>query len=75
MAVRIELYCTFCGHGTGEVVVPTAGRPSARQIREAFESQKPGGGPLWVGEQPRCPRCRGQLFLEGLERTPLRRAS
>ena len=75
MAVRIELYCTFCGHGVGEVVVPTRGRPTKEQLRAAFETQHPSAGPLWVGGQPRCPRCRGQLFLEGLQRTALRRAS
>ena len=75
MAVRIELYCTFCGHGVGEVVVPTRGRPTNPELREAFAEQHPGGGPLWVEGQPRCPRCRGQLFVEGLERSTLRRAS
>ncbi len=75
MAVRIELYCAFCGHGVGEVVVATSGRPTGRQLRTAFETQHPSGGPLWIGDQPRCPRCRGQLFLEGLERATLRRAS
>lgn len=75
MAMRIELYCTFCGHGVGEVVVPGSGRPSPRELREAFETQRPAGGPVWIGDQPRCPRCRGQLFVEGLVKTALRRAS
>jgi hypothetical protein len=75
VAVRIELYCAFCGHGVGEVVVPGSGRPTNRQLRAAFAAQLSSGGPVWIDEQPRCPRCRGQLFVEGLERTGLRRAS
>lgn len=75
MAVRTELYCTFCGHSVGEVVVAVRGRPSNTQLRAAYEAQHPSAGPLWIGDQPRCPRCRGQLFVEVFERAPLRRAS
>jgi hypothetical protein len=84
VAVRAELYCYFCGHGLGEVVVPTrARRPSLEQLRTAYAT---GGreAPVWDGsDQPLCPRCGGQLFLERFEhevirsheRRPLKRAS
>ena len=70
-----ELFCTFCGHGVGEVTVPSRGHPSNAELRAAYEEQRPVGGPLWIDDQPRCPRCRGQLFLDSWERSPLRRAS
>jgi hypothetical protein len=75
MAVRVELSCMSCGHSTNEVIVPGSGRPSFRELRLAYEAKGDIGGPLWVGDQPRCPRCKGQLFMEGIERTALRRAS
>ncbi len=74
MAVRTELYCTFCGHSAGDVAVATTRRPTNRELRAAYEAQRPSAGPLWIGDQPRCPRCKGQLFLEGFERSALRRA-
>lgn len=75
MAVRTELFCHFCGHGVGEVFVATSGRPSNAELRRAYEAQHPGAGPAWLGDQPRCPRCRGQLFLDAVETTKFRRAS
>lgn len=75
MAVRAELYCYFCGHGLGEVFVPGKGRPNNAQLKEAYTSQHPQGGPVWKDESPRCPRCGAQLFLEHVERTRLRTAS
>jgi len=68
MTVRAELYCYFCGHGLGEVLVPTtARRPSVEQLRVAYS--KPGReAPGWsAADQPLCPRCGGQLFLERFE--------
>ena len=75
MAIRTELYCHFCGHGTGEVYVLGSGRPTNEDLREAYQAQRPGGGPRWVGDGPRCPRCGGQLFLGSVERARLPRAS
>ena len=85
MAVRAELYCYFCGHGLGEVVVPTnARRPSLDELREAYAVKRAAAGPVWdESSQPLCPRCGGQLFLERFEhevvwtreRQSLRRAS
>lgn len=75
MAVRIELSCMSCGHSTSEVVVAGSARPTFREIRLAYEAKGNQGGPLWIGDQPRCARCRGRLFMDGLERTALRRAS
>ena len=84
MAVRAELYCYFCGHGLGEVIVPTkARRPSVDQLKTAYSA--PGREqPEWsAADQPLCPRCGGQLFLERFDhevvrpgdRGALRRAS
>ncbi len=83
MAVRAELYCYFCGHGLGEVIVPGTRRPSLEQLRAAYGA--PGReAPVWdEANQPMCPRCGGQLFLERFEhevvrareRRALRRAS
>ena len=69
MALRAELYCYFCGHGLGEVVVPTAARrPTVEQLRAAYASVRGRETPLWSGsDQPLCPRCGGQLFLERFE--------
>jgi hypothetical protein len=73
VAVRAELYCYFCGHGLGEVVVPTrARRPSLEQLRAAYGT---GGreAPVWdESDQPLCPRCGGQLFLERFENEVVR---
>lgn len=74
MAFRAELYCYFCGHGCGEVLI--AGhvrRPSPDQLRLAYDSVAPDIAPVWDGGQPRCPRCGGQLFLERFEHEVVRR--
>lgn len=64
--LRAELYCYFCGHGSGEVVIATASRrPTPEQVRAAYAHVAGPRAPLWdEGEQPLCPRCGGQLFLE-----------
>jgi len=73
MPTRAELYCYFCGHGLGEVLVPTSGRkPSVEQLRAAYS--RPGReAPEWSqADQPLCPRCGGQLFLERFEHEVVR---
>ncbi|HEY4658450.1 MAG TPA: hypothetical protein VIH11_02965 [Gemmatimonadaceae bacterium] len=73
MAFRAELYCYFCGHGCGEVLIPTAARrPSAEQLQVAYASVPEDVAPQWDGGQPRCPRCGGQLFLERFEHEVVR---
>ncbi|TMC79175.1 MAG: hypothetical protein E6J09_02820 [Chloroflexi bacterium] len=74
MALRAELYCYFCGHGLGEVVVPTnARRPTVEQLRTAYANVGGGDAPVWNdGDQPLCPRCGGQLFLERFEHEVVR---
>ncbi|MEK7285244.1 MAG: hypothetical protein AAB114_05205 [Chloroflexota bacterium] len=76
MAFRAELYCYFCGHGCGEVLVPTkVRRPNPEQLRTAYGSVPEGIAPVWDdGLQPRCPRCGGQLFLERFEHEVVRRS-
>lgn len=83
MPTRAELYCYFCGHGLGEVLVPTKARkPTVEQLRAAYAAAGR-EAPEWsTAEQPLCPRCGGQLFLERFdhevvrqERRALRRAS
>lgn len=78
MHLRAELYCYFCGHGCGEVVVTGTGRPSAEQLRAAYAARSGSGVsdlPVWdEGSQPRCPRCGGQLFLERFEHEVVRRS-
>ena len=73
MAVRAELYCYLCGHGLGEVVVPTKARkPTVEQLRDAY-AQPGREAPTWShAEQPLCPRCGGQLFLERFEHEVVR---
>jgi hypothetical protein len=75
MAMRAELYCYFCGHGCGEVIVPgSARRPSPVQLREAYATVSEPLAPTWdEGGQPMCPRCGGQLFLERYEHEVVRR--
>lgn len=74
MAFRAELYCYFCGHGCGEVLIPTAARrPTAEQLQVAYDTVPEGLAPVWDGAQPRCPRCGGQLFLERFEHEVVRR--
>ncbi len=83
MFLRAELYCYFCGHGSGEVLVATKSRrPTPAQLKAAYSSITGPHAPIWdAGEQPLCPRCGGQLFLERYEqqaprrRTALRKAS
>src|SRR5437879_3848815 len=74
MALRAELYCYFCGHGLGEVLVPTsARRPTVEQLRTAYENVRGREAPVWnEGDQPLCPRCGGQLFLERFEHEVIR---
>ena len=66
MVVRAELYCYFCGHGFGEVLIPARqSRPSVVQLRAAYGAMAPEAQPEWDATgQPICPRCTGQLFLE-----------
>lgn len=76
MSLRAELYCYFCGHGCGEVRVATRSRrPSPEQLRAAYATATGPGAPVWdAGEQPLCPRCGGQLFLERYEYEVVRRS-
>jgi len=74
IVLRAELYCYFCGHGLGEVLVPTsARRPTIDQLRTAYAAIPGREKPLWNdGDQPLCPRCGGQLFLERFEHEVVR---
>ena len=76
MSLRAELYCYFCGHGSGEVLVATtARRPTPEQLRAAYAGASGPLSPTWdQGGQPICPRCGGQLFLERYEHEIVRRA-
>lgn len=67
--VRVELSCFYCGHSCGDIRVPVSERPSYRDIRGALETT-PGAPALeWDAHgAPRCPRCRGKLFIEESER-------
>ncbi|HET8568726.1 MAG TPA: hypothetical protein VFM93_07055 [Candidatus Limnocylindria bacterium] len=75
MALRAELYCYFCGHGCGDVIVATsARRPTPAQLRAAYASVPDPIAPAWdEAGQPTCPRCGGQLFLERYEHEVVRR--
>ncbi len=74
MAFRTELYCYFCGHGCGEVLIPApARRPSPDQLQAAYATMPENAAPRWDGANPRCPRCGGQLFLERFEHEVVRR--
>lgn len=74
MAFRAELYCYFCGHGCGEVLIPGAlRRPGPEQLHAAYAAMPEDAAPRWDGSQPRCPRCGGQLFLERFEHEVVRR--
>ena len=69
MALRAELYCYFCGHGLVEVLVAT----TVEQLRTAYENVGGREAPVWNdGDQPLCPRCGGQLFLERFEHEVIR---
>lgn len=75
--LRAELYCYFCGHGLGEVLVPSrARRPTVEQLRAAYTAMSLPEQPVWdeTEGQPLCPRCNGQLFLERHEHEVVRRA-
>ncbi len=74
MPFRAELYCYFCGHGLGEVLVPArTRRPTVAQLRVAYQNARRREVPVWgEGEQPLCPRCGGQLFLERFEHEVVR---
>ena len=67
--VRVELSCFYCGHSCGDVRVPVSERPSYRDIKDALEGM-PGAPEIeWDAHgAPRCPRCRGKLFIEESER-------
>ena len=74
MSLRAELYCYFCGHGSGEVLVATKSRrPSPEQLKAAYAAVTGPRAPIWDAEQPTCPRCGGQLFLERYEQQTVRR--
>lgn len=76
MSLRAELYCYFCGHGCGEVLVATnARRPTAEQLKDAYASVTGPLAPSWdPSGQPLCQRCGGQLFLERYGHEVVRRA-
>ena len=75
MAIRAELYCYFCGHGLGDVLVPTRRRPTVEQLRAAYLAMALEEQPEWDSTgQPICPRCHGQLFLEKHEHEVVRPA-
>lgn len=67
--VRVELTCLYCGHALGEYRVATRERPTYREVRQAVESSAASTRPTWDAHgAPRCPRCRGKLFIEVAER-------
>ncbi len=76
MPLRAELYCYFCGHGCGDVLVPTRARkPTPEQLRAAYATVAEPIAPVWdEAGQPNCPRCGGQLFLEKYGHEAVRRA-
>ena len=73
--VRVELSCFYCGHSYGDVRVPVPDRPTYRDIKGALEAT-PGAPEIeWDAHSaPRCPRCRGKLFIEESERRVSARA-
>ena len=54
MYLRAELYCYFCGHGSGEVIVATKSRrPTPEQLKAAYSAITGPRAPIWdAGEQP-----------------------
>jgi anaerobic selenocysteine-containing dehydrogenase len=69
LVLKVELTCLYCGHSCGEVKVRTSGRPTYRDIRQAFADAPTASVPDWDAHgAPRCPRCRGKLFIEESER-------
>jgi len=70
MALRAELYCYFCGHGLGEVLVPTsARRPTVEQLRTAYDSVRGREAPVWNDERFE------HEVIRASERRTLKRAS
>jgi hypothetical protein len=75
LVLKIELNCFYCGHSCAEVKVRTSGRPSYREIRAAYAEAPAPSAPDWDAHgAPRCPRCRGKLFIEESDRRPYVRA-
>ncbi len=69
LVVRVELTCFYCGHSVGDIRVPTSGRATYRDIRDALETMPAAPTIEWDAHgSPRCPRCRGKLFIEESER-------
>ncbi len=69
LIVRVELTCFYCGHSYGEFKVRTSGRPTYADLRGAIEQAATANPPSWDGRgEPRCPRCRGKLFVEESDR-------
>ena len=64
------------------LVATKSRRPTPEQLRAAYAHLTGPAAPVWdAGEQPLCPRCGGQLFLERYahevvrRRAPLKKAS
>lgn len=71
--IRVELTCFYCGHGSGEVRVAVGERPSYRDVRIALEATPDAPAIEWDAHgAPRCPRCRGKLFLQESDRRATR---
>ncbi len=69
LVIRVELTCFYCGHSFGEFKVRTVGRPTFRDLRAAVERAAVANPPAWDQHgEPRCPRCRGKLFVEESDR-------
>lgn len=69
LVIRVELTCFYCGHGFGEFKVRCSGRPTYRDLRSAVEQAAVANPPAWDDHgEPRCPRCRGKLFIEESDR-------
>jgi hypothetical protein len=63
--IRVELNCMYCGHSCGDARVRVSGRPTYRDLRAAFAERPAGTAPEWDAHgTPRCPRCRGKLFID-----------
>ena len=73
--LKVELNCLYCGHGCGEVKVRSTGRATYREIRAAYAEAPSASAPDWDAHgAPRCPRCRGKLFIEESDRRTFVRA-
>ena len=74
--IRVELSCFYCGHSCGDIRVPVSDRPSYRDIKATLETMPDAPELEWDAHgAPRCPRCRGKLFIEESERRVTARAS